>query len=421
MNYTEALGYVHSRLRFGSRPGLDSIKRITDLCGCPQKSGMRFIHVAGTNGKGSTATMIYNILRAFGRSVGLYISPYVTDFCERIQINGHNIGHKMFADVITRLRPLCERLEQEGVIVTEFELITAAALCCYAECGCEYVVLEVGMGGRFDATNIIDCPEVSVITHIDIDHSAVLGDTVEQIAYEKCGIIKGGVTVCYPQQYDGVMAAVRERCRLCGSKLTVPDMQSLTACELSADGSRFDYGGLHVRLPLIGRHQVYNAVTAIEAARAVGVSERAIASGIADTFMPARLEVLHRDPTVILDGSHNPDGVGALADTLGRLLGGRKVTAVIGMLADKDCSAAMAKLMPLCDSVITVTVPNPRTMTAAELARTVRPMCGRVTVARSQSEALRLAREQAEGRPIVICGSLYLAASIRRKACGIYK
>lgn len=416
MNYTEALGYVHSRLRFGSRPGLESIKRITDLCGQPQRGGMRFIHVAGTNGKGSTATLIYNMLRADGHKVGLYISPYVTDFCERIQFDGHNIEHGKLAELITRLRPLCEQLENDGIIVTEFELITAAAFCYYRDCGADYVVLEVGMGGRYDATNIIDCPELAVITHIDVDHSAVLGDTVAQIAGEKCGIIKGGTTVCYPEQHHDALAVIERTCRERGSRLIVPDMGNMTA----GDGS-FEWRGRGYDLQLRGEHQIKNAVTAITAARTLGVSEAAVARGTAMTAMPARVEVLSADPLVILDGSHNPDGVGALAAALQGMTGGQRVTAVVGMLADKDVSAALSKLAPLCNSIITVRVPNPRTMSAAALARVCRGLCGDVTAATSQVQALRLARAKAAGGPIVICGSLYLASSIRRKAREIYK
>ena len=421
MNYSEALSFVHSRQRFGSRPGLDSMRRITELCGRPQL-GMRFLHIAGTNGKGSVSTMLSNILISAGYKTGLYISPYVINFRERIQIDGNMIPSADFARLITRLKPLVLQMDDEGFTVTEFELITCAAFLYFKEYGCDYAVLEVGMGGRLDATNIIDRPEVSVITRIDMDHTAILGDTAEKIAFEKCGIIKNdGVCVMYPDQYDGVKRTVSDCCRERGCKLIVPRID-FASNDRGIDGSTIVYRGTPINLPLIGGHQLLNAATAAEAASAIGIPCEHIAASIAVTSFPARMEVISRSPVVLLDGAHNPNGAHALASTLDVLFGGEKAVAVMGMLADKDVKKALCELSPRFSDIITLTVPNPRTLSAAALKNAVQSCCDvPVRAARSYISAIRQADALADGRPVVVCGSLYLAAAIRPKLIEYYQ
>lgn len=409
MNYSQAVQYVHSRLKFGSRPGLATIERITTLCGSPQR-GMRFIHVAGTNGKGSTSTMIACMLSAAGYRTGLYTSPFVIDFRERFQIDGEMIPKAEFANIIERLKPIVERLDAEGCCVTEFELITAAAFLYFREQGCDYVVLEVGLGGRFDATNIIEPPVCSVITHIDLDHTQLLGESYAQIAFEKCGIIKSpSRVITYPDQHPEALDTINRVAAERGCSLTVPEF---TKTEVCISGTTLKHRGRELYLPLIGAHQGKNAAVALAVADLLGVTDDAIERGLKRVFIPARLEVISREPLVLLDGAHNPDGIAALADTLDRLCD-VKPTLIVGMLADKDCESSLSLLASKCAHIITLRVPNPRTLTAAALAKTAVKYCSDVTACRSYRAAIALAAEKAQGAPIVVAGSLYLASGIR--------
>ncbi len=409
MNYTQAVDFIHSRQRFSSTPGLDRIKRITSLCGNPQRS-MRFIHIAGTNGKGSTSVMISNILTAAGYRTGLSTSPYITDFRERFRIDGELISEEELTAITEQLYPIITKLDSEGVVANEFEVVIAITLLWFAQKGCDYAVLEVGLGGRYDATNVIDAPECAVITHIDLDHTAILGDTVQQIATEKCGIIKKGCkVVAYPHQYQDAAKVISDTCEALGCPFIIPQIPAYTT-DLS--GAEFEYKGTDYSLCLVGDHQVLNAVTAIEAALSIGIDPQYISQGIAAASMPARVEVVSKTPLIILDGAHNPDGMRALAKVLDRF-GGQNPVAVIGMLKDKDCTAAVSEVAPKFSQIITVAVDNPRTMTAAELKDCLSPYCDRVIASDSIDAALALADEIKGESPLVICGSLYLASQIR--------
>ncbi len=409
MNYTEAVAYVHSRRRFSSTPGLERIKRITELCGDPQR-GMRFIHIAGTNGKGSTSTMISNILTCAGYRTGLSTSPYITDFRERFRIDGKLIDETEFAAIMTDLKPLIEQLDKEGAEVNEFEVIVAVSLIWFKKRECDYVVLEVGLGGRFDATNVIDCPECAVITHIDLDHTDYLGDTVEKIATEKCGIIKDGChVVAYPTQYDGAMEVIKTTCEQRRCNLTIPTIPD-AKCDLS--GCRFSYNGAEYFTPLVGQHQAKNAVTAIELARSIGIDRQCIAEGLKKAKIEARVEVISSDPVIILDGAHNPDGMSALRLVLDSF-SDKKPVAIIGMLKDKDCLEALKMIAPALDTIITVGVNNPRSQTALELKAVADQCHEKVEASDSLEYALSLANSIKGERPLVICGSLYLAGEMR--------
>jgi len=409
MNYTEAVRFIHSRQRFSSTPSLDRIKRITSLCGNPQRS-MRFIHIAGTNGKGSTSVMLSSILTAAGYKTGLSTSPYITDFRERFRINNELISEDDLAQTVTELYPIITKLDEQGVVANEFEVVVAVTLLWFAKEKCDIAVLEVGLGGRFDATNVIPAPDCAVITHIDLDHTAILGDSVEQIAAEKCGIIKSGSkVVAYPVQYPKAMQVIKENCDKADCPLTIPRIPNFTA-DLS--GATFEYNGESYNISLIGEHQVLNAITAIEAALGVGIDTKFIKQGLTSATMPARVEVVSKSPLIILDGAHNPDGMTALSKALDMLID-EKTVAIMGMLKDKDCDSAVKTVAPKFSKIITVTVDNPRTMTAEELKNCLLPYCAEVHTADSLDEALNLAK--AENKPVVICGSLYLASQIRPK------
>ena len=405
MNYNEALNYIHSLLRFGSRPGLERIRELLEKLGNPQDS-LRFIHVAGTNGKGSTCAMLASALQAAGYKTGLYTSPYITCFRERIRLNGNNISE-------TDLAALTQRVKDVGIEVTEFEFITAVAFLYFKQKGCDIVVLETGLGGRLDATNVISCPMAAVITGIGLDHTGVLGDTIEQIAGEKCGIIKEGcrvfTTYNQPPSAAAVISAYPD--------ISVPDIYKLGSIESSLDGNTFIYKGTKFQTSLIGRHQIENALLCIEVLRGCGldIDDKHIIKGLSTTAFPARLELLSREPLVLLDGAHNPHGALALADEIKKH---PSPVLIMGMMADKDCEQVVSLLAPLCKKVITVTVAdNPRSIEASTLADIASRYCPDVTAASDYAEALSLTYGE---QSVVIAGSLYLAGGIREAAIEFY-
>ena len=416
MNYTETLSWIHGTERFGSRLGLGRMGRLLHRMGDPHLK-VPFIHVAGTNGKGSTTTLIASALTAGGFKTGKFISPYILEFRERMQIDGQMIPEETLAALATRLRPIAEEFKAAGDPVTEFELVTVLGLCWFAEQNCDIAVLEVGLGGRLDATNIIPPPVVAVITRIDYDHTAILGDTLSAIAGEKCGIVKRGSTVIsYPDQAGEALAVIRRRAAEENNPLLLPDLSQLTVLSSGLCGSRFCYRGEKYSIPLPGPHQVLNAVTALEALKALSdtrfaVSPQEIAAGFAAARFPARLELLRQSPPVLLDGAHNPNGGRALCDAV-KSLGLHDLTAVVGMLRDKDCLPVLQMMAPYCARMIVTTVPNPRSYPAEEFAGLARSVCPRVTVCPDCQEAARLALAEG-GNGVLVFGSLYLASAVR--------
>lgn len=422
MTYEEALVYIHSTLRFGIQPGLSRITRLLARMGDPQ-TRLRFVHVAGTNGKGSTSAAIAAALRGTGLRTGLYISPFIEDFRERIQIDGRYIKPGELAEELERLLPFLD--ENEGEHPTEFELITALAFAYFARHACDVVVLEVGLGGRFDATNVIPTPLVSVITSISLDHTAILGDTLEQIAFEKCGIIKpGGVTVTSPGQAPEALAVIARICAERGNPLHIPQMEKAEIRRESIDGTNLLYDGTPLTIPLCGRHQIANFLTAFEALRVLPkrgleFSLQKAAAGMANVRFPARLERLHEKPLVLLDGAHNPAGTAALADAIRRFLPDRSVTTVMGMLADKDYATGIGNIAPLSARFIAVRPESPRALDPRETARAAAVFCADTVFFDDLEDAFAdaLAHTGADG-VLLICGSLYLAGPMRRLVRG---
>lgn len=420
MQYIEAVDYVHSLLRFGVKPGLARMRAMMEELGNPQDK-LKFAHVAGTNGKGSTCTMLAGILQASGYKTGLFTSPYVVEFRERMQINGQMIPREAFADAVRRIRPVADRLAKRGMQPTEFEVITAAAFLCFAQERCDIVVLEVGLGGRLDSTNIIKTPLVSVITSVSMDHMNVLGNTIEEIAAEKCGIIKrGGVTVVYPEQDRRVFHILYHTAILQSNVLITQNMGDVHIEAEKITGTDIVYNGLHIHIPLIGAHQVGNCMTAVLAAEALRsrglrrITGKSIVNGIAGVRIPARLEVFPTQPLVLLDGGHNADGLRSLARTVRQFLAGRRIIAVIGMMADKAHDVAAREIAPLCEMVITATPSNPRALPAGQLAREIKPYCGSVRAVEEPEEAfLRAIREAHPEDAVLVCGSFYLASDVR--------
>lgn len=419
MTYEEAVQKINARLKFGIKPGLEHIGRLMAELGNPQDK-LQFVHVAGTNGKGTTCALISSVLRKAGYRTGLYTSPYVTDFRERFQINGEMIPQDELLEELNKVAPLVDKLADEGIIITEFELITAIAFQWFADRGCDVVVLEVGLGGRFDATNIIKTPLAAVIASISLDHTAILGDTVEQIAFEKCGILKqGGHAVLYPDQKPGVIDVVKKNAAERGCELVIPSLSEIR--EVSADlrGVDLEYRGLPLHLPFIGAHQEKNALTALTAInvlreRGLQIPDSAVQEGFAAAKLPARMEIFGEHPLMLLDGGHNPGCAAALADVLKRYLPGRRLVGVMGMMADKDSHTALSILAPLFSAVLTLTPDNPRSLPAPELADRAREFCPDSRPMTDRALALQIARELAgPDGAVIVCGSFYLAGELR--------
>ncbi len=405
MNYNEAINYIHSLLVFGSKPGLERMNEVMEKFNNVHNK-LKCIHIAGTNGKGSTATMLSNVYIAAGYKVGLYISPYVVSFCERIQINGTPISENDLAYI-------CEQVKNTGVTLTEFEFITAAAFVYFAQQNCDIVILETGLGGRLDATNIIAKPLCSVITHIALDHMQVLGNTIEKITQEKCGIIKGKAPVV--TDYTQEPAAMKVIQNL-AKNLTVPKISELKILESSVSGNTFIYKGQTYNTALIGVHQVNNALNVIETVSSAGifVSREALKQGIANTRFAARLEVLSKEPLIVLDGAHNPDGARALEGFMKNYSG--KITAIIGMMADKSCDETLSIALPHCKNVITVTVKeNSRSISAQELCALAKKYCPNCVAIQDYDDAVKKAKQLSSGQALFVFGSLYLASAIREK------
>ena len=416
MTYEEALSYIHSICWKGSKLGLDRTRELLGKLDDPQKE-LKFIHIAGTNGKGSTAAMLSSILEEAGYRVGLYTSPFINRFNERMQVNHQPIPDEELAALTEYVRPHADAMADSP---TEFELITALAMVWFARQKCDIVVLEVGMGGELDSTNIIDVPEAAVIAAMGLDHVKELGPTMADIARAKAGIIKeGGRVVSYGgnPEADEVIAAV---CRARNASLRQPDFSAIVPGDFSLEGQTFSYKGWRgLRIPLVGAYQMNNAAVVLETVevlrqRGWSVSDEAVRQGLADTRWPARFEVLRRDPVFIVDGGHNPHGIRATAESLSRLFPGRKITFVTGVMADKDVEHILGLIVPLADQFFTVRPDNPRAMDAGELAARIEAMGAKATACASVQDGVDRAI-QAEGPHGVACalGSLYMSGEVR--------
>lgn len=419
MNYQQARTWIAFRQRFGVKPGLERIAALCRQLGDPQKQ-LRFVHVAGTNGKGSTCTMLASVLSGAGYKTGLYLSPYVVEFLERIQIDGVCVSKKRFAAIISRVAEKAAELDARGLCATEFEVITAAAFALFLQAGCDIVVLETGLGGRFDATNIIERALVNIITSISMDHCDVLGSTIEEIAFEKAGIIKPGTkTVCYAEMNPKAFEVIKKASTECGSALYQPDA-AIRVVDEDLDATTIEANGMNIRIPLAGRHMALNALSVIEAAillREDGfrLSDVLIASGIENTSMPARMEIVRRRPLTIIDGGHNPECAQALAQYVEKYFSGKRITAVFAIMSDKDVEAYLAAAAPLFRKMIITRPNNSRALDPKIIAAKASPFCSDVTVCRTAARAMRDALSVADGADdvIIVCGSFYLAAEAR--------
>ena len=402
---TDLLQFYNDTPKFTHAPGLQVMRALCARLGDPQK-GLRCVHIAGTNGKGSCAAMVSAMLRAAGHRTGLYTSPDLTGPWERMQVDGVNINISDFARVTARVKAACAGLEEPSY----FEKMTAAAFLWFAEQRCGYVVLETGLGGRLDATNVIENPAVSVLMPIGMDHTAVLGDTLAAIAGEKAGILKPGRPAVTAVQPPEALAVIREQAKAVGASLHEVDITKLSLLSRSPVGQRFSYGGLEdVSLPLLGRHQAENACAAMEAGRVLGLTEDAMRTGLANAQWPCRFELVSADPPFVLDGAHNSHGAAALAAGLKEYFPGQRFTMVMGVMADKPWREMLRLLEPLAARFLCIAPEGPRALPAAELAAAIK------TVPAETADTLpdALAKCRAYGGPVCAFGSLYYIGRLR--------
>lgn len=426
MNYEQALDYIHDTYKFGSKLGLENIKHLLNLLDNPQKQ-LKIVHVAGTNGKGSTSSYIHSILKEAGYRVGLYTSPYLEEFTERMRINGEDIPKARLAEITDIVKGKIEEMVAEGKNhPTEFEVVTAIAFYYYAEENVDFLVLEVGLGGRLDATNVVEDPLLSVITPIGLDHIEYLGDTLPKIAYEKGGIIKeNSFVLSYPQDQE-VTEVFENLCKERNSKLFTTSFDDLIIHKSTVDEQIFSANilGKHydnMEIQLVGTHQIYNACTALGVVeilrmyRNVEISDEAVYKGLLSAKWAGRFEVLRREPLVIIDGAHNLQGADALRKSIEVLLDSYKITFVVGMLQDKDVEGVLEDLIPLMDKVIATRPNNPRAMKAIELAEKLKVFGKETYSYENIEEAIKKAFEVTkEDEAIVFAGSLYMIGEVRK-------
>lgn len=416
MTYEEALNAIHAVHWQGHKPGLERTRALLSALGDPHKA-LRFVHVAGTNGKGSTAAMLDSCLRAAGYRTGLFTSPYINRFNERVQVDGVPIPDGDLVRLVERVQPAAAAMADTP---TEFEFITALGMLWFAEQRCDIVVLEVGLGGALDSTNVIDPPECAVITALGLDHVKELGPTLADIAAAKAGIIKPGApAVSYggAPEADRVIAAAAHAC---GAPLTVVDFTRLRLRGAGLDGQTFDFDGLAgLTLPLLAGYQPRNAavaVTALRALRARGwdIPDEAIRRGLASVRWPGRFELLRRSPPFLLDGSHNAHGMRATADSLRSLFPGQKFVFLVSIMADKDADEMLRLLLPLAKAFVTVTAPSPRAIPAADLAARIEALGGSAEPAASIPAAVERTAALAAGGPAAALGTLYFSGEVRQ-------
>ena len=420
MTYNEALAYIESTVTFGGKPGLRRIRALCELLRNPQDK-VRVVHITGTNGKGSTAAMTASILRRAGYRVGLFVSPYVDDFRERIQLDGELIPREDLVRELEDMIPYINYLREQGFMhPTQFEMETAMAFSYFARKKCDIAVVEAGVGGLMDCTNIVRTTEVAVLTSISLDHTAVLGPTITDITQDKSGIIKEGCdTVITPGQPEEAVSVIRSACRERHAHLTEPNMACMQICSRTLSGSRILYDGMELYVPLAGEYQIRNAVTAVEVCRALArrgyaVTQDAIMEGISTAYIPGRFETVRNAPLCILDGGHNPGAIEALCRNLDESLAGRRLIAVMGMFADKDYVSCVKNVASRADVFIATSSGQPRSQEAHTLAGVAKPYCREVYWNPDVGTAARVALSLASyGDVILVCGSIYNVAPAR--------
>ncbi len=416
MTAQEAIAYIESVSWKGSIPGLERPQELLRRMGNPEKQ-LKYVHIGGTNGKGSTAAMVSTILRKAGYKVGLYTSPHIYCFNERIQMDGENISDEDLAAVTEYVKPLAQSMED---VPTEFELVFCIAVEYFKRKGCDIVVTEVGMGGELDATNVIPAPEVAVITNIGLDHTGFLGNTVEEIARTKAGIFKEGCTAVIYPSCPAVEAVLEDICNEKQIPCRKADFGTITSLTHSLEGQTFDCGarkGLY--LPLLGQHQQFNccmALNVIDVLLEKGwhITEAQLREGLKATFWPGRFHIMGRDPLFIIDGGHNPQCLEALVKNIEDYLAGRRIIGLTGVLADKDYGDMYKPVLPFVEQFVCITPPNERKLEAAELAQHLQAVGAKATPSQTIAQGVQTAKQLAGNDGVVLCfGSLYSIGEIK--------
>lgn len=416
MTGKEAVDYIHSMIWDRRATGYEHAKELLRRMGNPERK-LKYVHIGGTNGKGSTAAMIASVLQKAGYKTGLYTSPYLFRFNERIQVNGEQIADGDLAAVTEYVKTFVDDME---ICPSEFAFVCCIAFEYFARKNCDIVVLEVGMGGANDSTNVIDCPEVAVLTNIGLDHTEYLGNTLEEIALTKAGILKeNGTAILYPN-ISSVEDVFKKVCQERHVELVIADFEGLAPNRHNLEGQIFDYGSRkNIFLPLLGNHQLNNAAVALSAIdmlikKGWEISEEAVFQGIKEVKWPGRFEVISNEPLLIVDGGHNPQCIEALAQNIKDYLSDRKVIAITGVLADKDYKEMYQPIFPYISEFVCITPPSPRRLEAAKLAAYIQKAGKKATACTDIKEALEFALKLAGESGAVVCfGSLYSIAEIK--------
>ncbi|MBP1927262.1 dihydrofolate synthase/folylpolyglutamate synthase [Sedimentibacter acidaminivorans] len=425
MNYEEAIDFIHSTYKFGSKLGLDNITKLTELLGNPQDS-YKIIHIAGTNGKGSTSNMIHDVLVSSGYKTGLFISPYLEEFTERIQINKIHIDKESLAKITTLVKEKIDIMISEGYNhPTEFEVVTAIGFKYFEEQKINFLVLEVGLGGRFDATNVVKNTLVSIITSISYDHMQYLGNTLEKIAFEKAGIIKRDSKVIIYPQSDNIKDVVKNQAKLKNSEIYEVDEKNIRKIKGDITGQEFEYLKKDVfnlpnlKINLLGEHQLYNAATALctlEVIKKSGynIDEHSIEKGFINCKFAGRFEIINKEPIIILDGGHNINGIEYFSKAIKEYFGDKKIILFYGMLEDKNPDDVIDYLVHLSKEIYTLTPNNPRAMSSNDMAYLIRQHSDiKVTPIQKYNEILNILNGFDEKEVIAFVGSLYMIGEVR--------
>ena len=426
MTYSQAIDYIMSRRKFQKSSSHERIRRLLELLGSPHKK-LNFVHVVGTNGKGSVSTALSCIMTECGCRTGLFTSPYIIKFNERIKVDGEFIPDDAVAEITSLIKEKTDLMEKEDLHPTVFEVTTALAMVYFERTGCDIVILEAGIGGKNDSTNVIDRKLLSVVTSVSEDHTEMLGSTVAEIAEEKCGVILPGTpAVSYPftskdslftPQHPDAARVISRVCERNGSPLTVPDTENLSVIQSDITGTTFRYKNFNVRVNLCGSHQVGNMLTVIESATALRkqgytINDESIVKGIGSFTIPGRTEIISRSPLIILDGGHNEGCLRALRQTLCTFLPDERLTLLCAFMKDKEYVKSLGYILPLFENAV-FTCTDPIRGEKAEILRQIAaPYCPSFCE-EDTAAALKKALSLTEGA-LIVCGSFYLVSEVRK-------
>lgn len=424
MTYQAALDYIHGSRRFGIKLGLDNMRALLNALDNPQKK-LSFIHVAGTSGKGSTSSFIASVLKAAGYRVGKYISPFITIFNERIQIDDIYIGDDDLALHASMVKDVADKLvDEQAIHPTEFEIVTAIGMLYFASKKVDVVVLEVGLGGRFDATNVIDCPLAAVITPVSLDHTQYLGETLDKVGYEKAGIIKQNCLVVSTLQTPEVEKVIDEKVASMSATLVISNHHGAQIVAMDKTATHFDYRNLHLKIALLGRHQVQNACTAIDtlfelrARDKFEISDAMIVKGLSENRLSGRFEIIYNDPTVIIDGAHNGAKIDAFLDAIRQYQPTGRRIGFFGMMKDKDVASVVKQIALYFDALYLVEPNNPRAVPPLELKRLLQAVDyrGEAHVVRDLKKIRKICEKYKKFDVVIYgFGSLYFIGDMRKQ------